>query len=259
MKKFLFFSILFCFCSAFINAQTDSTKHSSHTKVGGISLNLGGGTNIFQGGGFDILNKHLADKGYAIVGSQYPNWNLDIMHLMYKNTVFNFNLNGIIKKNTVNDSAKTTYSSTTFNVAIGRVILHSSKFLFYPMIGADFGNANIHSHYSGLHIANDISGTNKYRGLNVSLNLDYLFRGMGKKIDWKSSQLNIVGTAVLSLSVGYVYCPSDTYWNDSNFDGTIKNTQNVNYPVNVLGALTYSNFSMFYASLKIGFGSFVKR
>ena len=259
MKKFLLFSILFCISSAFINAQNDTVKHSTSTKVGGISLNLGGGAAVFQGGGFDILNKHLYNNGYAQVGNQFPTWNLDIVHFMYKNTVFNLNLNGIIKKNTVNDSSKTTYSSTTFDVGLGRVIMHSSKFLFYPMIGADFGNANIHAHYSGLHIADDISGTNKFRALDISLNLDYLFRGMGKKVDWKSSQLNIIGTAVLSLSVGYVYCPSNTYWNDSNFDGTIKNTQNVNYPVNVLGALTYSNFSMFYASLKIGFGSFVKR
>lgn len=260
MKKYLLLpAVLFCLNFSNLFSQNDTAKINAHQKIGGYSFNFGGGEVLLQPGGFDVLNQHLHDKQYAEIPVQMLTWNVDLVHAIVQNTIFNCSVNGCFKKNTVNDSSKTTYSSTSINVALGRVVIHTNKIVLYPLVGVDFGSAKLHSHFSGMHIANDISGTNTYRALDASLNMDYIFKGIGDKINWKSSSLKVPFSAVLSLSVGYIYCPVNSYWTDENFDGTVKNTQNVNYPVNVIGALTYSNFSMFYASLKLGLGGFAHR
>jgi len=257
MKTIGYFSLLiFCLNTNFVKAQSVNDPIPFSNKVGGYSMSFGGGTEMIQGGGIDLLNKHLGDNGYALVPTQLPAWSFNFIHAIYNNTVFDFGINGIFKRNTVNDSSKTTITGTSFNLGVGRVILHSKKTLLYPLVKANFGNATLHSHYSGYTASSDLSASNSYNSLDVSLNLDYLFNGMGDKVNWNSTKLNVHGSGVLSLSVGYIFCPIKTYWNDDNFDISDRFNKNVNYPVNVIGSLTSSNFSMFYATLKIGFGAF---
>ncbi len=239
--------------------KTDDVKPQSG-KVRGYGISFGGGTILIPSGNFDMLNQHLTKNNYAAVPLQYTTWNMRMIHAIYKNTVFNMDFGGILQKNTVTDSSKTTMTGSSFNLALGKVIYHGNKLIIYPMAGVDFGSFNLHSHFTGADKASDISGDNVYRSFDFSLNIDYLFHGFDEKVDWNASSkaFPIHGTGLLSFTIGYVYCPSNTYWNDSNYDISSRFNTNVNYPANVIGSTTSSNFSMLYASLKIGFGSFYK-
>jgi|GEM_PF-3869775 hypothetical protein len=248
------FLLIFGFLTGKLIAQTDTiAKKGYTTKIGGFRISLGFGYNELAGSGLNVLNSHLQDNGLAPAASKYATWNLDLVHLIYKSTVFNLGLGGPITKNTVNDSSKTALSGFSFNLAFGRVIYHSQKVLIYPMVGVNFDDLNIDSYYSGFKSAKDISGTNNYTPVNLSLTLDYFLGKIGHNVDWGRAT-SFPFSCIISFTVGYSFCPTTTYWNDNNFDITNRYAQNVSYPVNVIGSLTYSNLSMFYASLKFGFG-----
>ena len=246
--------------NTFTKIKNEDTKPSSG-KVRGYGILGGGGAVLIPSGNFDMLNQRFLKNNYAPISSQYTTWNINMLHAMYNNTVFNLNFGGILQKNTVSDSSKTTMSGSTVSLALGRVIYHGNRLIVYPMAGVSFGSFDVHSHYTGAIKASDISGNNTFRSLDFSLNIDYLLRGFDEKIDWNSTSnksFPIHGTGILSFSLGYIYCPVNTYWNDNNYDISSRFNTNVNYPANVIGSVTSSNFSMLYASLKIGFGSFYK-
>src|ERR1035437_269348 len=108
-----------------IRIYKDSTLHSgahgsiedykASGKVRGYSILAGGGAILIPSGNFDMLNQRLSKNNYATISNQYSTWNISIFHAMYKNTVFNLNFGGILKKNTVSDSSKTTVTGSTVN------------------------------------------------------------------------------------------------------------------------------------------------
>ncbi|HXB41338.1 MAG TPA: hypothetical protein VNZ49_12405 [Bacteroidia bacterium] len=260
MKTKLILQLIVIAFPLFVNAQTgDGTIKKTYNKAGGYSFNFGFGATQLNSGNLEALNTHLQKYNYALAPIQYSTWNLDVVHALYKNTVFNFGLTGLMKRNTVSDSSKTTMSGFAVNVDLGRVIYHANKLLIYPMVGARFGSSDFHSHYTGFNKASDISGTNSYRAIDFSFNIDYLTNGIGEKVDWSSSTPNLHPSGVLSLSVGYTFCPFNTYWNDNNYDISSRFNSNINYPANVIGSVTPSNFSMFYVTLKFGMGLFSKQ
>lgn len=234
-----------------LHAQTDSTSNAN--KIGGFRFSVGFGYNALAENGLNLLNGHLRDNGLAPISNQYGSWNIDLIHLIYKSTVFNMGMGAPITQNTVNDSSKTALTGFMFTLSVGRVIYHSRKLLLYPMVGIDFNELDIDSYYSGFKSAKDVSGTNDYSAINLSLTLDYFLGKISHNIDWQNMN-KIPFSTIVSFTVGYLYCPGTSYWNDNNFDITNRYTQNVNYPVNVIGSLTSSNLSEFYASIKFGFG-----
>jgi hypothetical protein len=262
MRTLLNILLLLCLSTSVITAQSYSQEavDGSESRIAGYSMSLGFGTSIIQPGGFNLLNQHLQQHGYATIPTQLTNWNWDIIHAIYNKAVFQMSVGGIFKLNSVNDSSRTRFTETSFNIGLGRVLYYSKKSILYPMLKAGWGGANLHSHFSGLNTSGDVSATNGHGYLDISLNLDYLFKGFNNdKVNWNSSKPDIAGTCVLSLTVGYTFCPVKTYWNDADFELSSRFNKNVNYPTNVIGSLTTSNFSMFYATLKIGLGAFAKK
>jgi len=240
-----------------VGAQTGNAVPSSNT-IGGYSMDLGMG---YAGFSFasDLLNKNLLANGYAGITNQYPSWNLTIIHAIRKNNVFNFGIGGIIKHNTVNDSSKTSFSGFLLNMGIGRVIFHTNNWVVYPMIAYQFGSYSVNSDITGKNSTNDIQATNGNNSVNFSLNADYIFKEIGMITDWdKMKNPFEVFSGKLSFTVGYVLCPNRSFWLDGNTDITSPINKNVNYPTNVIGSLTTSDFSMFYFSVKLGVGVFHK-
>ncbi|MGP8216457.1 MAG: hypothetical protein ACLQQ4_12880 [Bacteroidia bacterium] len=246
--------IMFGLLSQQLNAQTDTiTGKDNANKIGGFRMSAGFSYQVLPGSDLSLLNRHLESNGLATVSNQYGAFNVDLIHFIYKSNVFNLGLGGPITKNTVNDSSKTALTGFTFNIALGRVIYHTRKILLYPMVGVNFDELDIDAYFAGFKSAKDVSGTIDYSSINLSLNLDYFTGKIGHNIDWKYAN-SFPFSCIVSFTVGYLYCPTTSYWNDNNFDITNRYTPNVNYPVNVIGSLTYSNLSMFYASIKFGFG-----
>jgi hypothetical protein len=253
-KSTLYILAALSFLSGRLIAQTDTNHTKSYSnKVSGVSMSVGFGYISLTGNGTSILNKRLADNGLAPLSNQYASWDIDPIHFIYRNTVFNLGLGGPLKQNTVNDSSKTTLTGFIFNISLGTILCHSRKIIIYPMIGVTFNELDIDSYYSGFKSGKDISGSNNYTCISPSLTLDYFLGNVGHNVNWDYAT-KIPCSCIISFTVGYLYCPATTYWNDNNFDVTNRYTQNVSYPVTVIGSVTKSNLSSFYASIKFGFG-----
>jgi hypothetical protein len=226
-------------------------KHS----IGGFSMYGGIGAASVDPASFSSINTALQVNGFAASPSDFVSWNIAPMNFFVRNTVFGFEMNGLAKRNNAIATSRTTASGMFTKLYFGYIVMKGKHSLFYPEIGASIGHTDVHSH-EGSDPVNDVSATNHFAAVDISLNFDRF----SNIIEDKHSILQTNATpgklfcSELGLSVGYIYSPVSTYWNDNNIDIYNKNSSNVNFVTDVVGNNNSSAISMFYVKLKLGFG-----
>lgn len=235
-------------------AQEIERKHKS---LSGFEMSLGTGYTQIVPSSFNSINTALSTKGYAPAANDLIMENLSMIHLFTHNFYFGLDLNFCNKRNNSMDSSRTTSSGFFTGFKSGYVVFQGKRCVFYPALGIDIGKIDIHSHMqTSMNSINDVSASNNFYSIGASLNWDLVPGKIPERnslfTDTQSHAKYFSG--VIRISVGAVYSPVKTFWNDNNIDVYNKISNNVNFKTDVIGVNNNAGISMMYIKLQYGFG-----
>jgi hypothetical protein len=231
-----------------------SQENSKPGKLSGFRMEIGPGYSYIDPSSISSINASLTSKGFAGVPNDFPSWNMRFP-IIIRNSVLDIDFNGFIKRNMVNSNSRTTTTGSFWKLGYGYMISAGKHSLICPSIGIDFGNMNVHSHQETTPV-NDVSATNSFYMLDLSLGWDYLPSEAPSTSIFSDSKspMGRIFTGNYGITAGIAFSPYTSFWNDNNIDLSNTHNSNVNFVTDVVGINTTAKYALVYLKLRIGIG-----